>query len=57
MKAREIEIEFFRRKGVYRNAPRSQALQRNAKIIRLKRTDTNKGDRDSPNYRSRLVGM
>ncbi len=52
--ARITEMEFFRKRGVYRKVLRSSVK---GKIIKLKWIDTNKGDYDNPNYRSRLVGM
>ena len=52
--ARATELEFFHKRGVYVKVKRSKVT---GKIIRLKWIDTNKGDNDNPNYRSRLVGM
>ena len=52
--ARATELEFFHKRGVYVKVKRSKVT---GKIIKLKWIDTNKGDNDHPNYRSRLVGM
>ena len=57
MKARGIEMDFFKKRGVYRKVLRIEAIKKGAKIIKLKWIDTNKGDTENPNYRSRLVGM
>ena len=54
--AREVEIAYFRKQGVYTKVPRSEALRRKAKIIQLRWVDTNKGDSECPNVRARLVG-
>ena len=49
-------MAFFRKMGVYAKVDRSEVKQRQGKIISTKWIDTNKGAKDSPNYRSRLVG-
>ena len=54
IEARRLELEFFRKMGVYTKVPRSEAGD--AKIISTKWIDTDKGDSEYPNYRSRLVG-
>ena len=54
--ARQVEIAYFRKQGVYTKVPRSEALRSRAKIIQLRWGDTNKGDLESPNVRARLVG-
>ena len=54
IKARKLEIEYFKKMKVYTKVPRSEA--KGHKIISTKWLDTNKGDTDRPNYRSRLVG-
>eukprot|EP00973_Karenia_brevis_P084664 11748684-Karenia_brevis.AAC.1 len=53
IRARRAEMEFFRQRGVY-----SKVLRESAKgpVISTKWLDVNKGDCDSPDYRSRLVG-
>ena len=54
--ARRKELEYFVAKGVWRKAPRAEALRRQGKPpITVKWIDVNKGDDDCPNYRSRLV--
>ena len=54
--ARELEMEYFKAKNVYTKVPREEAYRRAGKApITVKWVDTNKGDDESPNYRSRLV--
>ena len=55
-KARAIEMDFFRKLGVYKRVPKSRIKELSGKLISTKWIDTNKGDRDKPNHRSRLVG-
>ena len=50
--ARRVEIEFFRKMGVYTKVRREPWMR----VITTKWIDTNKGDADDPNYRARLVG-
>ena len=50
--ARQLEIDFFRKMGVYTKVKREPWM----KVISTKWIDTNKGDIDEPNYRARLVG-
>ena len=52
---RAEEISFYKKLGVYRRVPRALIKQVGGKIVTVKWLDTNKGDRDAPNYRSRLV--
>jgi hypothetical protein len=52
VKARLLEMRFFRQMGVYTKVERKT----NMKAITTKWLDINKGDTKSPNYRSRLVG-
>ena len=54
--ARTEEMAFFKKMGVYTRVKRSEMLKCPGKMISTKWIDTNKGDRDNPNYRSRLVG-
>ena len=54
--AREEEMAFFRKLGVYKRVHKSQVQATGGKMITVKWLDTNKGDKDNPNYRSRLVG-
>ena len=52
--ARKLEIDYFKQMKVYKKVPRSEAIGQ--KIITTRWIDTNKGDTQKPNYRSRLVG-
>ena len=54
--AREEEMSFFKKLGVYTRVKRSEMVSNPGKMISTKCIDTNKGDRENPNYRSRLVG-
>ena len=56
VQARRLEMDFFRKMGVYRKVDRSEAARAGCKVITTKWLDTNKGDEANPNYRSRLVG-
>ena len=53
--AREVEMSFFKKLGVYKRVPRSRVQELGGKMVSVKWLDTNKGDRAAPNYRSRLV--
>ena len=54
--ARKLELEYFDAKEVWEKRPRSEALARTGRApISVRWIDTNKGDDDQPNYRSRLV--
>eukprot|EP00973_Karenia_brevis_P085502 11864070-Karenia_brevis.AAC.1 len=53
IKARALEMKFFKDKGVYTKVPRSQVR---GPIITTRWLDVNKGDESNPDYRSRLVG-
>ena len=54
--ARVLEMEYFDSKNVYTKVPRQEAFARAGKApISVKWVDTNKGDDENPNYRSRLV--
>ena len=54
--ARKLELEYFDAKQVWERRPRSEALARTGKQpISVRWIDTNKGDDELPNYRSRLV--
>ena len=55
-KAREVEMEYFERLGVYERVPRSHQVAIGGKIIGVRWVDVNKGDSTDPDYRSRLVG-
>ena len=56
IEARRLEIEYFKKMGVYRKVRREEAQRLGAKVTTTKRLDANKGDGTVPNYRSRLVG-
>ena len=51
IKARKIEMEFFKTMGVYTKVVRQPWM----KVVSTKWIDTNKGDEVTPNYRARLV--
>jgi len=54
--ARKLELEYFEAKQVWEKRPRSEALARTGKApITVRWIDTNKGDDEALNYRSRLV--
>ena len=54
--ARVLEMEYFDSKNVCTKVPRQEAFARAGKApISVKWVDTNKGDDENPNYRSRLV--
>ena len=54
--ARRRELEYFAAKTVWKKVPRSDAQKYQGKPpITVKWVDVNKGDDESPNYRSRLV--
>ena len=55
-KAREEEMEYFRRMQVYRKVPIQRCKDETGKLpIKVRRVDTNKQDESDPKYRSRLV--
>ena len=54
IQARKIEMEYFRKMGVYEKVHRSKAG--GYKVITTRWVDTNKGVGNEGNYRSRLVG-
>lgn len=53
--AREVLPAYLKKQGAYTEVPRSEALKSKAKIILLRCVDANKGDRETPNVRARLV--
>ena len=54
--ARQKEMEYFAAKEVWAHRTRAECFQKTGKRpITVKWVDVNKGDDDSPNYRSRLV--
>ena len=54
--ARDEEMAYFKKLGVYRTVPRSHQKSTGGKVIGTRWIDVNKGDASEPNYRSRLVG-
>ena len=52
VKARKLEIEFFKRRGVYKKVRREPHMR----TISTRWIDTNKGDDAVRDYRARLVG-
>ena len=56
LKARQLEMEYIHKQGVWKRVPLDQCIQETGKQpIPLKWVDTNKGDHTNPNLRSRLV--
>ena len=55
-KARQVEMGYFQKLGVYDYATVSEQQQCMGKIIGVRWVDVNKGDSEEPEYRSRLVG-
>ena len=54
--ARREEMEYFAAEGVWTRRPRAECFERTGKRpVTVKWVDVNKGDDESPNYRSRLV--
>ena len=53
--ARQLEMDYCKRMGVYREVPRHEAKDAGVRVITTKWIDTNKGSDSEPNYRSRLV--
>ena len=56
VKARKLEMEFFKRMKVYDKVPRWMARQAGCKVISTRWLDISKGDYERPDYRLRLVG-
>ena len=54
--ARQVEMGYFQKLGVYDYATVSEQQQCMGKIIGVRWADVNKGDSEDPEYRSRLVG-
>ena len=54
-KARLKEMAYVQGKSVWKVIPRAEATRKGWKVIQTRWIDINKGDRDHPNYRSRLV--
>ena len=55
-KAREVEMEYFERLGVYERVPRSHQVASGGQVIGVRWVDINKGDTIEPDYRPRFVG-
>ena len=55
--ARNLEMGFICARKVYKYATKAEAKRLGHKIIGVKWVDTNKGDEESENYRSRLVAQ
>ena len=53
--ARQLEMDYVQKRGVWRKVPRSLAVRNGWNIIPTRWIDINKGDNQQPNYRSRLV--
>jgi len=56
IEARRKEMEYVRKKPVWVKIPRSLAVQKGWKIVKTRWIDINKGDNETPLYRSRVVG-
>ena len=56
VKARKLEMDFFRKMRVYDKVPRAAATRDGCRVITTKWVDINKRDQKAPNYRARLVG-
>ena len=54
--ARKLEMKFFNDMRVYDRVSRAEMQERQGKDLKTRWIDVNKGDADSPKYRSRLVG-
>ena len=56
LQARDVEVTFFDKKGVWIKVPRRRAFERTGKPpISTRWLDVNKGDEEHPNHRSRFV--
>ena len=54
-KARKVEIEYARKKSVWKIILRKDAIARGLQIIQTRWIDVNQGDTNNPMYRSRFV--
>ncbi len=55
-KAREVEMETFKKRGVCEKVPREECWTVTGKAIAgVKWVDANEGDKEKPEYRCRLV--
>ena len=55
-RARRVETQFFRDRGVDRKV-RRQEVPKETNIVRVRWVDVNKGDHANPDFRSRLLAM
>ena len=55
--ARQEEMRYFEKLGVYERVDRSEQRRTGGKVVGVRWVDINKGDSESPNYRSRLVAQ
>ena len=55
LRARKEEVQYVRDKKAWIKIPRADAVRRGMKIIKTRWVDINKGDDESPLYRSRFV--
>ena len=55
--ARKVEMTFFKSMKVYTRVPRAMQRMQGGKIIGVRWVDVNKGDKENPDMRSRLVGQ
>ena len=53
-KARQLELDWCRRMGVWQHVPRQVMIDEGLRPISLRWVDTNKGDESRPNIRSRI---
>eukprot|EP00971_Amphidinium_carterae_P025511 503336-Amphidinium_carterae.1 len=54
--ARQLELDWIKSRQVYKRVPLRECVERTHKRpISMKWIDTDKGDQERPNYRSRLV--
>ena len=56
VKARQLEMDYFGKMGVYHKVPRKTMQQHGGRTIGTRWIDINNGDEESPDYRSRSVG-
>ena len=56
IEARKEEIEYVMDKGVWEKYPKDKAIAEGYKIVDTRWIDTDKGDKQNPKYRSRIVG-
>ena len=54
--ARQVEMGYFKKLGVYDDAAKAEQQLSGGVIIGVRWVDVSKGDSEGPEYRSRLVG-